>query len=404
MVSDVCFPRVNGVSTSIATYRDSLVAAGHEVSLIAPAYPIPGDEPEGWITRIPSRGEWRDPEDRMMRYRAVLARGSALEGAGFDIVHIHTPFVAHYAGVRLARRLGIPVIESYHTYFEEYLGCYLPFVPRALTRWMARRFSASQADAVDGMIVPSTAMREKLSSYGIATEIRIIPTGLDLGRFRHGDGRRFRATHGIDHHRPMLLYVGRVAHEKNIDFLLEILVEVRKSLPSAMLVVTGEGPAENHLRRLAERLAIADGVKFLGYLDRATDLVDCYAAADVFTFASKTETQGLVLLEAMAMELPVVAPAVMGTCDVLRNGAGALTPAVDDRSDFAAKVVYLLQDRAARIEQGRRARVTASEWSNEACTRRLVGFYAQIIDRRSAKDSPNVHARETVRSHSRTIV
>ncbi|MCC6207252.1 MAG: glycosyltransferase [Gammaproteobacteria bacterium] len=378
MISDVYFPRVNGVSTSIATYRESFQALGHEITLLAPAYPA-GHEDDSGIIRIPSRGLLLDPEDRMMRYRVLVAMREALRGRSFDIVHIQTPFVAHYAGIRIARDLGLPVIESYHTYFEEYLYHYIPLLPRASLRVLARRFSAGQGNAVDALAVPSRAMLEKLRDYGVHSEMRIIPTGLNMRHFSRGDGAAFRRRLGIDPSRPVLLFVGRVAFEKNIDFLLHMADEVRRQIPDVLLLIAGEGPAEPHLHRLAQRLDLEANVAFAGYLDRATALLDCYAAADVFVFSSRTETQGLVLLEAMAMGRPVVAQAVMGTRDVLREGEGALI-AENDVHDFARKVLALLGDRELHKQLSRRALDYARTWSNESCARRLEEYYVQLID------------------------
>ena len=376
MVSDVYFPRVNGVSTSIATYSDSLRNLGHDVVLIAPEY-LQEQRSEPDICRVPARDVLFDPEDRMMRYSRILDLEDVLRASKPDIVHIQTPFVAHYAGRRLARRLGVPTVESYHTYFEEYLYHYVPFLPRSVLRAAARNLSARQGNSVDALVVPSRAMRDKLADYGVSTPMEVIPTGLNLSQFGNGDGRRFRCLMGIDDHRPVLLYVGRLAHEKNIDFLLHMVVQLRRHLSELMIVIAGEGPAETHLRRLAVKLGIEDNVTFVGYLDRDSALLDCYAAANVFVFSSRTETQGLVLLEAMAMGVPVVALAAMGTRDVLRDGAGCLV-AGDDIDDFASKVLYLLLHRETRRELSRRAREYAQSWSNEACADRLVNLYDRV--------------------------
>lgn len=382
MISDVYFPRINGVSTSIATYRESFRALGHEITLLAPAYPAAHAD-DADTMRIPSRGLPLDPEDRMMQYRVLVAMRAALHGRAFDIVHIQTPFVAHYAGIKIARALDVPVIESYHTYFEEYLYHYVPMLPRGSLRALARRFSAGQGNAVDALIVPSHAMHDKLREYGVSSEMRIIPTGLNMQHFAAGDGAAFRHRLGIAPDRPVLLFVGRVAFEKNIDFLLHMVDEVRKQLPSVLLLIAGEGPAEPHLRRLTARLGLDQQVAFVGYLDRENALLDCYAAADLFVFSSRTETQGLVLLEAMAMGRPVVALAEMGTRDVLREGDGALI-AADDVGDFARKVLTLLHDDARRLELGRRAREYALTWSNESCARRVEEYYVQLIDNHKA--------------------
>ncbi len=124
-VSDVYFPRVNGVSTSIRTFVGELQAMGHGVHLIAPDYGIATDD-ESWIKRIPARSIYFDPEDKLMRYGRALERLKELRSEHYDLVHIHTPFVAHYLGLKFARLLGVPCVESYHTFFEDYMHHYLP--------------------------------------------------------------------------------------------------------------------------------------------------------------------------------------------------------------------------------------------------------------------------------------
>ena len=381
-VSDVCFPRVNGVSTSIQTFRRELGRRGHETTLVAPAYPRPHDD-DPRIVRIASRPVPLDPEDRAMRWRALKRLDLLLADERFDLVHVQTPFLAHYAGVRLARRRGIPVVATYHTLFEEYLFHYVPLVPRGAMRALARRISRAQCDALDAVAVPSTAMRETLERYGVRTPIEIVPTGIPLLEFCGGDGMRFRAEHRIAPSRPVLLYVGRVAFEKNIEFLLRALALVRRDVPDALFVVCGEGPALPRLMRMAHDLGIGDAVQFVGYLDRATRLLDCYRAADAFVFASRTETQGLVLLEAMALGVPVVSTAVMGTRDIVGPERGALV-AADDERDFAAQVVRVLRDPELRARLAAEGREYARSWSAAALAGRMEAFYRSVVVTRAA--------------------
>ncbi|MDA8092294.1 MAG: glycosyltransferase [Betaproteobacteria bacterium] len=380
MISDVYFPRVNGVSTSILTFRDELEAMGHRVTLIAPDYgaqavEIPGRE--DWVIRIPARRVPFDPEDRLMRWNVLMGLDVELARAQFDLVHIQTPFVAHYAGVRLARLLGIPCLESYHTFFEEYLYCYVRFAPKRWMRFLARTFSRSQCNRVDALISPSRAMRDELLAYGVRTRIHVIPTGIRRESAVQGDGARFRARHGIGAGTPVMVYVGRVAFEKNIAFLLEVLSAVKKQMPDALLVIAGEGPAQASLEARARALGLAEDVRFVGYLDRRDELPHCYRAGNVFVFASRTETQGLVLLEAMALGVPVVSLAVMGTKDVLREGAGVLI-AEDDVTDFAGKVERLLRDASLWQSMSERAVAYAEEWSAAAMAGRLVHCYRHL--------------------------
>jgi 1,2-diacylglycerol 3-alpha-glucosyltransferase len=386
MISDVYFPRVNGVSTSIQTCARELIALGHQVTLIAPDYGRDAEHETDCfpIYRIPSHRLPLDPEDRLLRPAAIRALVPRLRGEEFDLLHIHTPFVAHYAGLALARRLRLPVMETYHTYFEEYLDKYIPFLPKALLRCVARRFSRTQCAAVDALAVPSRAMLEVLRGYGVTTRAEVIPTGIDLDQFSRGDGSGFRAHHGIPPQRPTLVHVGRLAFEKNQEFLLEVLSLVRAEVPDVLLVLAGEGPARPGLERLGRALGLANHLLFVGYLGRNGPLEDCYRAGDAFVFSSRTETQGLVLLEAMALGVPVISTAVMGTREVLHDGRGALV-AEEDKSDFAAKVVRLLRDPALKEALGRRARSHAQEWSAPALTARLQDLY-QGLCRACAED------------------
>jgi 1,2-diacylglycerol 3-alpha-glucosyltransferase len=386
-ISDVFFPRVNGVSTSIETFRRDLVALGHEVVLVAPAYsadsPDPREALNPSVRRVPSRAVPRDPEDRIMslgglrRALAEFAQNGRSPGPRFDVVHIHTPFLAHYAGLRFARAQGIPVVATYHTLFEEYLHHYVPLLPRAITGGLARRFSRSQCNRLDAVIAPSQAMRQALLAYGINTRIDILPTGLPADRFQAGDGLAFRRRHGLALDRPLLLFVGRTAHEKNIGFLLEMMLELRSLRPDALLLIAGEGPAAASLRAQAAHLGLSESVRFLGYFDRGGELQDCYSAADVFVFSSLTETQGLVLLEAMAQGVPVVAIPRMGTIDILGPGQGC-RHAPNDRKGFAQVVSELLADRGRCRALGEQAREYAQTWASARMAQRLSDLYASL--------------------------
>ncbi|MDY6946052.1 MAG: glycosyltransferase [Pseudomonadota bacterium] len=379
MISDVYFPRINGVSTSIQTFRRGLHAAGHETVLVAPEYPAQysdaGQEP---IVRVASRYLPRDPEDRIMKQAALRALRPGFKRGSFDLVHIQTPFLAHYYGVSLARELGVPAIETYHTYFEEYLHHYVPVVPRSVMRFVARRFTVSQCSALDALVVPSKAMQQALEDYGVQCPMHIIPTGMEMERFASGDGGRFRERLGIARDCPTLVHVGRIAHEKNIDFLLRMFVRVVKLKPETVLVVAGEGPALEHCKSYVESLQLRANVRFVGYLSRERELPDCYNAGDLFVFSSKTETQGLVLLEAMACGTPVVSTAYMGTSDIVKPERGARV-APDDEAGFANLVVELLDDPARRRSMSTEARSYAATWSAGAMATRMAELYSSLI-------------------------
>ena len=378
-ISDVYFPRVNGVSTSIRTFREDLARCGVETLLIAPEYEGQPHLREQGVIRVPAGRVPGDPEDRRLRWGALGRALAALKPLDFDLVHIQTPFLAHYAGIRFARRSCIPSIETYHTFFEEYVHHYVPALPRLAGRALARAVTRSQCHDVQALIAPSEPLRQSLLDYGVSTPVHVIPTGLPADRFMPGDGRRFREHAGLPADRPLVTYIGRVAHEKNIEFLVRMFVRVREAVPRAMLVIAGEGPARESLRRLVAGLGLGADVLFAGYLDRDTMLLDCYAAAAVFVFASRTETQGLVLLEAMAQGSPVVSTAELGTRSILLPGCGALV-VEESVGPFAAAVARVLTEPGLASTLSQRGRPYARAWSSAAMARRLCDLYRSVAE------------------------
>ena len=376
MVSDVYFPRINGVSTAIQTYQQALLGHGVEVSLVAPDYGLPCAET--WIDRVPARAVPGDPEDRLVRWGKMHDAVEAAVEQGCDLIHVQTPFVAHYAGSFVARRYGVPVIATYHTLFEEYLKHYAPLIPAAWLRGLARQFSRRQCNSLDAVIVPSKAIYKRLGGYGVTTPMHVLPTGISLQTTPNNGRQAFRSRFGIDESRPVALFVGRVAHEKNIGFLLDVVALARESVPDILLLIAGEGPALASLRQTVADRGLHNCVQFIGYLDRKTELSDCYAASDAFVFASRTETQGLVLLEAMAAGLPVVALAEMGTVDILGARRGALVPE-DNPVAFALQLVRVLRDVDLRRHLSEEGRAYAVEWSDETLAGRMASLYWQIV-------------------------
>jgi glycosyltransferase involved in cell wall biosynthesis len=379
MITDVYFPRINGVSTSIETFRADLAAEGIQVRLIAPDYPERHNAPATW--RVPSRRVPFDPEDRLMHWRPLNHAAERLATDGLDLVHVQTPFAAHYAGLRTAHRHQVPVLATYHTHFEEYIAHYLPALPRPWLKAAARRIATSQCNGLDAVVVPSSAMHETLTGYGVKAPLHVLPTGIPVRNFAIGNGALFRSRHGIAADRPVALFVGRVAHEKNIGFLLEALLAARQRCPEVQLLIAGEGPAMPALKAQVGALGLHGAVHFIGYLDRSRELPDCYAAADVFVFASRTETQGLVLLEAMAAGLPVIALAAMGTVDILAPGRGGIA-APDDSLAFGHLLGDFLNSPTAWRRVRDEAPGYAAEWSDTAMASRLAALYASLPGRR----------------------
>ena len=384
VVSDVYFPRVNGVSTSIRSFRRDLVQLGVESTLVVPEYLQPSAV-EADVLRVPARPVPFDPEDGIMSWGALRRCLTDVPRARCDLVHIQTPFLAHYAGLKLARARGVPVVATCHTYFEDYLHHYLPLLPELAGAWLARNVMARQLNAVDVVVSPSEQVRQRLLEYGVTRPIHVIPTGMTADRFVVGCGARFRELYGIAPHQRVVLNVGRVAHEKNLSFLLRMFVHVSRGAADALLVIAGEGPARKALQAEAERLGTSASTRFVGNLDRESGLNDCYAAADTFVFASRTETQGLVLLEAMAQSRPVVSTACLGTRSVLTSGSGACV-VNEHEGDFAAAVLDVLKDPGRASMMGEKGRQWATQWSSLMLAERMATLYRDMLPA-----SPSLH-------------
>lgn len=377
MLSDVYFPRVNGVSSSMRTFARELTRLGHRVTIVAPDYGGEETQTDFEILRVPARTIFFDPEDRLMRASALREVERNLATRNWDVIHIHTPFRAHRLGVRLGKRLNCPTVESYHTFFEEYAAHYFPWLPARLTRFIARHYSRTLCRDIDHLIVPSEQMADVLRRYGIATPASVIATGIHLDEFVGGDGTQFRRAHGIAPEQPTLVTVSRLAAEKNIVFLLDVARILAGEFPQLKFIIAGEGPDAENLKRRAQELGLREHVLFVGNLDRRTQLLDCYRAGDVFVFASPTETQGLVLLEAMALGVPIVSTAVMGTATVLKN-VGSARISAENVGEFASHVTELLRAPAQRERLAAAGPQDAAAWSAPALMQRVVTLYSGL--------------------------
>ena len=377
-ISDVYYPRINGVSTSIKSFKENLEQLGHEVRLIAPEYNNHLCS-EKWIKRVPSFQVPYDPEDRLMNYFELKKLKKWVESEKFDLIHIHTPFMAHYFGLNLRKTLSIPCIETYHTFFEDYLHHYIPWLPEKFGRRFARWISRRQCNSVDGVVVPSKPMLDVLTQYGIDKTMSVIPTGIDEHFLTKRNSDVFKLNYQLPMNKKILLYVGRVAKEKNIEFLLHVVKNISREYKDILLLITGEGPADKDLDLKIKELGIYEFVKRLPYLDRGNELPQCYSAADVFVFSSKSETQGIVPLEAMAQGTPVVAIAEMGIASVIKNNEGAFATK-DNLEEFVSCVKKLISNDKLHASQSKKAyKYVKENWAASVQAEKVVSFYKASI-------------------------
>lgn len=367
-------PYMSGVVRSIETFRKELEKRGVSFFIFAPRY-------RNCV-----------PEERVYRFFAVPAPtnpdftlaiplsfriGQTLRSLKLDLVHVHSPFFLGSLGARWARRLGLPVVFTYHTLYEEYVH-YFPFW-RKMARVVTRRYTVGFCNQCDLVLAPSEAIREYLLRFGVRAPVTVLPTGIELGAFRGGDGRAFRQRWDIGPEDKVLLYVGRLGREKNISFLLRAFGEVVRRLDSARLVLVGGGPARDELVREAAGLGLAGKIIFTGPV-APEGVKDCYAGADLFVMASLTETQGLVVGEAKAAGLPTVAVRAQGVSEMVNEGVdGFLTP--HDERVFAEVVCRVLTDPHLyhRLRQG--ALVKAEDLASTRLAERLWDQYWRLTEK-----------------------
>ena len=371
-------PFCGGVTISVETLRRGLEASGHEAWVFGPRL-TGAEDASVKIVRYPSIPVATYPEFALaVPYSRRIERlVTALE---FDVIHAHHPFLLGPAARRLARRTRRPLVFTYHTRYEKYAH-YVP-LPLGLVQAAALRISAGFAAQADAVLAPSAVIRDELHARGVRAPIAVVPTGIDLTRFRPGDREAARRSLGVGAGEPLVLYVGRLDREKSVDRVLSAFERVASTIPAARLVLVGQGTEAERLRRVAASLPVADRIRFLG-LRPHDSLAECYQAADVFLFASETETQGLVLAEAAACGLPAVAVNAAGCDEVVRDGdTGILTKG--DPAALAEAAIGLLLDPERRRAMARRAREMAERlFDVKLQIDRTMAVYADAVARLS---------------------
>jgi len=365
-------PTISGVVTSIDLFRRGLIGAGHDVHIVAPER---GDYVDDvpYVFRVPAL-DLPEPLDLSLAMPLKSWVGLTVRGIKPTVIHSQHPVWIGDLAAAFAQELDVPLVFTFHSQYDAYTQQYVPLVPRLagiLVEEIVQRYLKKCAHVV----APTPAIRDFiLRRYAPKAPVSVVPTPVELDAYAGLSRWRARARLGLGD-AETLLFVGRLAVEKNVDFLLRAFARVLNARPRARLLLVGDGMAARSTRRAAEALGLHEQVIYVGrVLHREVPL---YAAAsDVFVFASVTETQGLVLLEAMAAGTPIVAVEAPATAYVLAEGGGVLVP--QDEDTFAQAVVALLSDDARRRALGAEAREAAQRYGMADVTRRLLAVYDQV--------------------------
>jgi 1,2-diacylglycerol 3-alpha-glucosyltransferase len=373
-------PNINGVVTSIEIKKKELERLGHKVYIMAPYDPAYEDR-ESDVIRLKSFVLVFQPEYRLA-YPPMPNVMKKLKKLKLDIIHAETPFSLGLIAAYMAKNEKIAFLHTYHTLFAEYVH-YLK-IPVNFTKKAAEKVSAAYCNMCNHIISPSIEVKSELLRYGVNKPITIIPTGIDNESFKSGDYIKVREKLGILRDEKVLVFAGRLGKEKNIDFLMESFHNIKQQRENKIkLLLIGDGPYREELKEMSKKLKIENDVIFAGYIDRG-DIAAYYKSADIFVFSSLTETQGLVVLEAMASGIPVVAIKASGVEDMVVDGiSGFLTE--NSVEKFNEKINLILDNKEKReiiIENGLKR---AAEFSPEVTIKKLENIYIELVDENNRK-------------------
>lgn len=375
--SETYRPTINGVVVSIDTFKEQFEHQGHKVTIFAP-FNRHQKTAEAGVYRFPSIHFPRDPI-----YPLALPVPLSLAKqelpidliAELDIIHVqHFAMMGQY-GLSLGRQFKIPTVYTYHTMAELYTS-YLPLVGnvfdptiRTWTRWTAARSNH--------LVTPTQSVKSYLRGLGIKKPISVIPTGIHTRLYHRTSRIGLEKKYRIPAHRDILLSVGRLSDEKNIRFLLEAFRQVQLARPDTQLLLVGGGPDKHRYERLVRHWGLNQFITLTGFLPRP-ETIDLFGVADLFVFPSITDTQGIVILEAMAAGSVPVAIDRLGPRDIIKDGlTGRLTEL--NLAAFSGSILELLHDKAKRHRLSIAARHQVKRYDATLTGRAMEKLYYEEI-------------------------
>lgn len=371
-------PLINGVVSSIVSLKGAFEKKGHETYIFAPKVE-----------------DYTDEEKNIFRYHSVnlthkvkypvaiplsFEAGRVISSFNPDIIHLHHPFVLSLPALMYAAKLKIPNVLTLHTQYERY-SYYVRAIPHVITSEAIRRIVFSLADKVDIITTPSQSMKELISHYGIKKEIVVIPNAINVDIFRDKNieqVERLKRALNLSKEEIVILYVGRVSIEKDIDKIIKALAIVRdKDITNFQFIVVGEGTSLEQMKNLSDSLNLTDKVKFTGAISR--ELIRYYyQIADIFAFSSTSETFGIVIIEALASGLPVLAIKAPGAVDIITDGFNGIL-SDNDIPNFAEHLSVLIQDKGLRQRLSENALQTVQKYHIDTVADQVLALYERLI-------------------------
>ncbi len=375
MVSSLTYPLPNGVTASLNTAVDGLLDQGHKVMIVAPDYKIKKTRPEH--RTVPSSLIFHTlavnilgKEERVFRANSEKKIAKLAKEFNPDVYWLHTVTWAPNAFENHMLKSRKKKVLFYHTLVEEYGRLY---AGKMGAYWMRRR-TKSLCNKVDAIMTPSEMMKRKLVRYGVKTPITVIPTGIDAPK-KSFTKKELKKKFKIPEKMKTLLYLGRMSKEKNLDVLLKMIQELKEKKFPAVLLFVGPGDIDE-VEADAKKMGVSDRVICTGPLERE-EAQKVYGACDLFVFSSQTETQGLVVGEAMLAETPVVALVSPIQKEVYPKGKAVV---LEKKKDFANAVIEILGDKKKREKMIRDAKkFTLDKFSKKAMIEKQIKVFQKVI-------------------------
>lgn len=382
MFTNTYLPHVGGVANSVKTFEEEYRSLGHQVLVIAPEFPG-AEESTEHVKRIPAIQNFNG-SDFSVRIPTPNIISNYLEEFAPDLIHSHHPFLLGDSALRAGAERNIPVVFTHHTMYEMYTH-YVPMNSDALKR-AAIQLAVEYSNLCSAVIAPSESVQTLLKKRGVESPITTIPTGIDLKKFGGGNGGRGRQAAGIPADAKVIGHVGRLAAEKNLRFLAEGIGRCLQNQPGSVALIVGSGDDEDEMFSILGNHAGADRIFKAGKLT-GDELCDAYAAMDIFAFSSMSETQGMVLAEAMAAGTPVVALDAPGAREVVVDGKnGRLLESDVSAEDFASALAELIVDEKFRGDCSSGALKTVKKFGRRHCARKALRYYQKIANTYEATD------------------
>lgn len=378
-------PIISGVTQSIESFREGLEKRGHKVFVFAPRFPgHKDDNPNVFrFSSVDFRHKTAFPI-AIARSRKIYKQ---LKKLNVDIIHSQHPFNTGKAALRYARKLNIPIVFTNHTRYDLYTH-FIPIFPQRLLKWYVKTASINYANKCDRVISPTQSIKEMLIEWGMRTKIEVIPTGIKPEQFVEAGGRdEIRQKFSIKNDDILVMTVSRLAEEKNVDFLIKVFSKLKeaKSNKKIKFMVIGDGSDREKIEEKVKELKIDKETIFTGAVPH-DDIAPYFKAGDIFVYSSLSETQGIMISEAMASGLPIVAVKAPGAQDIINSGIdGILSPEIEEA--FVQRVLSLIENDALRKKISENAVKNSYEYSQDACVDKMFNLYQEALRNRETYHS-----------------